>query len=179
MVLPLSVSQLFMTNCQVLNSPRTCRFFTHFNLSDKVPKDPVKFLLRKCSKHWCQLYSGHCWYKCSISQSQILHWYHWCLPINAMMGWDGWYPCGVRFRTFQKLTGLLEKNHMNNYMLRMAKYAIWQLLSRTHYMSPVRAWKWKWSNGVEKSESDLFWCISMTNNEIMQKNQWKGPNFQI
>ena len=42
--------------------------------------------------------------------------------------------------------------------------AIWQLLSRTHYMSPVRAWKWKWSNGVEKSESDLFWCISMTNN---------------
>ena len=32
--------------------------------------------------------------------------------------------------------------------------AIWQLLSRTH-MSPVRAWKWKWSNGVEKSESDL------------------------
>ena len=31
-------------------------------------------------------------------------------------------------------------------------------------MSPVRAWKWKWSNGVEKSETDLFWCISMTNN---------------
>ena len=31
-------------------------------------------------------------------------------------------------------------------------------------MSPVRAWKWKWSNGVEKSEIDLFWCLSMINN---------------
>ena len=39
-----------------------------------------------------------------------------------------------------------------------------QLLSGTHHMSPTRAWKWKWSNGVEKSEIDLFWCISMTNN---------------
>ena len=41
---------------------------------------------------------------------------------------------------------------------------IWQLLSWTHHMSAARAWKWTWSNGVEKSETDLFWCISMTNN---------------
>ena len=41
---------------------------------------------------------------------------------------------------------------------------IWQLLSRTYHMSAVRAWKWKRSNGFEKSEIDLFWCISMTNN---------------
>ena len=43
-------------------------------------------------------------------------------------------------------------------------YCIWQLLSWTHHLSAARAWKWKWSNGVEKSETDLFWCISMTNN---------------
>ena len=41
---------------------------------------------------------------------------------------------------------------------------IWQLLSRTHHMSAARPWKWKWSNDVEKSEIDLFWCLSMTNN---------------
>ena len=29
---------------------------------------------------------------------------------------------------------------------------IWQLLSRTHHMSPARGWKWKWSNGVGKGE---------------------------
>ena len=34
----------------------------------------------------------------------------------------------------------------------------------THHTSAARAWKWKWSNGVEKSETDLCWCISMTNN---------------
>ena len=26
-------------------------------------------------------------------------------------------------------------------------------------MSAVRAWKWKWSNGVEKSEIDLDWMM--------------------
>ena len=31
-------------------------------------------------------------------------------------------------------------------------------------MSPGNGWKWKWPDGVEKSEMDLFWCISMTNN---------------
>ena len=42
--------------------------------------------------------------------------------------------------------------------------SVWQLLSGTHQMSPARGWKWKWSNGVGKSEMDLFWCISMANN---------------
>ena len=44
------------------------------------------------------------------------------------------------------------------------KKSIGQLLSWTHQMSAGRAWKWKWSYGVEKSETDLFWYISMTNN---------------
>ena len=55
-----------------------------------------------------------------------------------------------------------------NFLQVVTKYSplsiIWQLLSWTHHLSAVRAWKWKWSNGVEESETDLFWCISMTNN---------------
>ena len=39
-----------------------------------------------------------------------------------------------------------------------------QRLRSTHHMSAGNGWKWKWPNGVEKSEMDLFWCISMTNN---------------
>ena len=50
-------------------------------------------------------------------------------------------------------------------------------LRSTLHMSPGNGWKW--SNDVEKSEMDLFWCISMTNNVKSCKiNQWKGPNFQ-
>ena len=50
-------------------------------------------------------------------------------------------------------------------IIRYIRYLmIRQLLSWTHQMSAGRAWKWKWSYGVEKSETDLFWCISMTNN---------------
>ena len=41
---------------------------------------------------------------------------------------------------------------------------MWQGLRSTHHMSAGNGWKWKWPNGVEKSEMDLFWCISMTNN---------------
>ena len=33
-----------------------------------------------------------------------------------------------------------------------------------HNMSPPDLWKWKWSNGVGKSEMSIFWCISITNN---------------
>ena len=57
--------------------------------------------------------------------------------------------------------GIFRKNHHKRFV---AAISIWQLLSWTHHMSAARAWKWKWSNGVEKSETDLFWCISMTNN---------------
>ena len=32
------------------------------------------------------------------------------------------------------------------------------------HLSLARVWKWKWSNDVEKSKMDLFWCISMPNN---------------
>ena len=31
-------------------------------------------------------------------------------------------------------------------------------------MSPADGWKWKWSNGVGKSEMSIIWCISATNN---------------
>ena len=31
-------------------------------------------------------------------------------------------------------------------------------------MSPPDIWKWKWSNGVGKSEMSIIWCISITNN---------------
>ena len=31
-------------------------------------------------------------------------------------------------------------------------------------MSPPDLWKWKWSNGVGKSEMSIIWCISITNN---------------
>ena len=41
---------------------------------------------------------------------------------------------------------------------------IWQGLRSTIHMSPGDGWKWKWPNVVGKSEMDLFWCISMTNN---------------
>ena len=30
--------------------------------------------------------------------------------------------------------------------------------------SPADPWKWKWSNGVGKSEMSIIWCISITNN---------------
>ena len=30
--------------------------------------------------------------------------------------------------------------------------------------SPKVGWKWKWSNGVGKSEMSIIWCISITNN---------------
>ena len=33
-----------------------------------------------------------------------------------------------------------------------------------HNMSPPDLWKWKWSNGVGKSEMSIIWCISITNN---------------
>ena len=42
-------------------------------------------------------------------------------------------------------------------------WEIWQLLSRTHHMSPGNGWKWKYDKQCE----------------IMQTNQWKSPNFQI
>ena len=37
-------------------------------------------------------------------------------------------------------------------------------LRRCHDMSPPNMHFWKWSNGIEKSESDLFWCKTMSNN---------------
>ena len=33
---------------------------------------------------------------------------------------------------------------------------VWQLLSRTHHMSPGNGWKWSWSNGVGKREWTYF-----------------------
>ena len=30
--------------------------------------------------------------------------------------------------------------------------------------SPADPWKWKWSNGVGKSDLIIIWCISITNN---------------
>ena len=32
--------------------------------------------------------------------------------------------------------------------IKMSTIIRWQLLSRTHHMSPARGWKWKWSNGA-------------------------------
>jgi hypothetical protein len=43
-------------------------------------------------------------------------------------------------------------------------FSLRQHLRRCHNMSPPTTHFWKWSDGVEKSEMDLFWCISMTNN---------------
>ena len=37
-------------------------------------------------------------------------------------------------------------------------------LRRCHNMRTPNKHFWKWSNGIEKSERDLFWCISMSNN---------------
>ena len=37
-------------------------------------------------------------------------------------------------------------------------------LRRCHDMSLPNTRLWKWSNGIERVERDLFWCISMTNN---------------
>ena len=31
-------------------------------------------------------------------------------------------------------------------------------------MSPPDPWKWKWSNGIGKSEMIIIWCISIINN---------------
>ena len=41
---------------------------------------------------------------------------------------------------------------------------LWRHLRRCHDMSPPNTHFWKWSNDIEKSESDLFWCKSMSNN---------------
>ena len=38
------------------------------------------------------------------------------------------------------------------------------ILISWYHMSPGNGGKWKWPNVVGKSEMDLFWCISMTNN---------------
>ena len=39
--------------------------------------------------------------------------------------------------------------------------------------SPADPWKWKWWNGVGKSEMSIFWCISITNNVNSCKNSMK------
>ena len=43
-------------------------------------------------------------------------------------------------------------------------YLLRRHLRRCHDMSPPNTHFWKWSNDIEKSESDLFWCKSMSNN---------------
>ena len=46
--------------------------------------------------------------------------------------------------------------------------------------SPKVGWKWKWSNGVGKSEMSIIWCISITNNvKSNKKNHWNSSNGQI
>ena len=45
-------------------------------------------------------------------------------------------------------------------------------LQNTHFL--------KWSNGVERVEMDILWCISMTNNvKSCKNNQWKFSNGQL
>ena len=53
-------------------------------------------------------------------------------------------------------------------------YLIWRHLRRCHNISSPNTHSWKWSNGVEKIEMDLFWCISVTNNLVSCKkiNGW-------
>ena len=41
---------------------------------------------------------------------------------------------------------------------------IWRSVSMSAGSSPKVGWKWKWSNGVGKSEMSIIWCISITNN---------------
>ena len=58
--------------------------------------------------------------------------------------------------------------------------SLWQGLRSTIHMSPGDGWKWKWPNVVGKSEMDLFWCISLTNNvKSCKKNQWNSSNGQL
>ena len=78
-----------------------------------------------------------------------------------------------------KEKGGLSKDISHNGIV-TAQMKIWQLLSWTHHLSAARAWKWKWSNGVEKSETDLFWCISMTNNvKSCKKINWRVQTFRF
>ena len=60
-------------------------------------------------------------------------------PPPAFMGtWLGWRPC-------------------------MCQIYLWQGVRMSLGTSPADPWKWKWSNGVGKSEISLIWCISTTN----------------
>ena len=38
-------------------------------------------------------------------------------------------------------------------------------------------WKWKWSNGVRKSEISIIWCISITNNSnVKSRNKFTNSS---
>ena len=97
--------------------------------------------------------SAEDWHICEWStESKFGFWSHNIFSIHAAPGCE--WPTEIKFGFWRN----------NIYSIHAATYRIWQLLSWTHHLSAARAWKWKWSNGVEKSETGLFWCISMTNN---------------
>ena len=52
---------------------------------------------------------------------------------------------------------------------------IWRSVSMSAGSSPKVGWKWKWSNGVGKSEMSIIWCIYITNNvKSNKKNHWNS-----
>ena len=52
----------------------------------------------------------------------------------------------------------------NGVQILLLQFWLCHSLRSYHNMSPPDIWKWKWSNGVGKSEMSIIWCISITNN---------------
>ena len=76
-----------------------------------------------------------------------------------------------------------ENDENINERLETRKRYLRRSVSMSAGSSPKVGWKWKWSNGVGKSEMSIIWCISITNNVKSNKKksmkQLKRPNSLI
>ena len=95
-----------------------------------------------------------------------LHWLH-----LKGLGWKCVFLWRFRWHSYEN--EYLHLLHLNGFsppcfslwvFLWLPRELVGQRLRSTHHMSAGNGWKWEWPNGVEKSEMDLFWSISLTNN---------------
>ena len=91
-------------------------------------------------------------------------------PVLSLGLQDGsvWVPSVPRCHLMVQCRVTRWPNRFTRWCSRVATWSnsitIRRHLRRCHNMSPPNTHFWKWSNGVERVEMDLLWCISMTNN---------------
>ena len=95
----------------------------------------------------------------------------WEVRIQVCQLGAGWMGSMVSHTDYHSL---MEKKHKRDChpcrflhlcsILASEPFCLGHSLRSYHNMSPPDLWKWKWSNGVGKSEMSIIWCISITNN---------------